>query len=382
MNFAFVHKAVGLVKKGYTVVKPYLPYVAMGAGTVSVCAGAFLACKATLNVDRVLEEHRTNLELSNAKTAELLEKNPGCLTPKEIRSDKFQLYSVTAGKLFRMYGPSVGLIIGGFTCIFSAFGTVVRWHSMALNALSAVQAKFSTYRHNVIDNYGEDVDRQLAGEVVETKTLNVAVGEDENGETVYEAKEVYFDEVQSNDFIDVYDYRNSTWKYDSFVLIQDFFVTKVEWYTKLLQHRGFDYVWLNTMKDEFGFDESAVGHWYGWTSKCGCGIDVKITPCRRFVEYDSTVMQILGEEEHSGFDIAPDLTEDNALLIPYSVVQNDRGRWVFENEEDEQEFRELMAHDVRDVAWIFEWNVDTDEKGVPKEIYSDVFGTKLLKSAK
>lgn len=373
---AIITKAGGFAKKAYTLAKPYLPYVAMGAGTISVCAGAFLACKATLNLERVLDEHKAALEDSAALTEELLAKRPGCLTPAEIRADKFALYSVTAGRLFRMYGPAVGLIFGGFGCIYTAFGTVIRWHSMALNALSAIQAKFTNYRHNVIDEYGVDVDKRFAGEVVETTTLDVRVGEDDNGEDIVKPKEVVFHDITDNDFIDIYDYRNPTWE-GEYLFSENFFASKTQWYTKLLQVRGVDHIWLNTAKKEFGFKESAVGHWYGWTSKPGCSFDITVIPCRRYTDVDNEFMPV-STEDHP-FDI--DISEDNPMLVPYEIEQTPSGGWVFANEADKQEFRELMMHDCRDVCWVIKWNVDCDEKGVPEEIYSKVYGgNRFLKS--
>lgn len=345
MSFAIIDKAIGLGNKGLTFLKPYAPTIAVVGGSIAVIGGAFFACKATLNVDKVLDEH--NAMMSHVKNS--IEKLPeGSLSKREIVSDKLQCYAVTAGKLCRLYAPAIGLGVAGFAAIFAGFGMIKKWHALAVSSVAALDEKFSNYRAGVVEKYGAEIDKQLAGEVIETTKAKIKKIDQESGEEVVEEIDsVTFENLVEDDFTRIFDYTNSKWDSD-WLFNDNFFTTTIDWYTNHLQNHRIDHVFLNTILKEFGYKETGIGHFYGWTDKPGCAVDVKITPCLRIFDHD----------EESQFP----------MLIPMDM--ND--------EMDMNDFRQAYIDDDRSVCYILKFNVDTDVNGVPHEIYNEVYGNKKI----
>lgn len=344
MSFAIVDKAISLGNKGLTLVKPHLPTIMVVAGSASVVAGAFFACKATLKVDQVLEEH--NAIMSHVR--ESIEKLPeGRLTKREIMSDKLQCYAATAGKLCRLYAPAIGLSLAGFAAIFSGFGMIKRWHALAVSSVAALDEKFGKYRAGVIKKYGKEVDKQLAGEIIETTKQEIKKIDEETGEEKAEEVDaitgITFENLVEDDFTRVFDCSNPRWEND-YLFNDNFFKNLIHYYTKHLQSHRMDHVFFNTILKECGFRETGIGHFYGWTDKPGCALRIGITPCLRVWDHD----------ESSQFP----------MLIPMDL----------DDEMDEKDFRQAYIDDEKSVCYILKFLVDTDENGVPHEIYNEVYG--------
>ena len=343
MSFAIIDKAIGIGHKGFTLIKPHLPTIAVVAGSVAVVGGAFFACKATLHVDEVLADHRAMIN----HVKEIQDKLPeGTFTDREIKHDKLQCYAVTAGRLFRLYAPAISLAAAGFASIFAGYGMIKRWHALAVSSVAALDEKFNNYRAGVIDQYGEDVDKQLAGEVLKTTTTEVKKIDHETGEETTEAVDVVtFENLVEDDFTRIFDCTNPKWEND-YLFNDNFFINLVNYYTNRLQSRRIDHVFLNKILKDCGFKETGVGHFYGWVSKPGCSLRIDITPCLRVFDDDAS----------SQFP----------MLIPMDL--ND--------EMDENEFRQAYIDDEKSVCYILKFMVDTDENGVPCSIYDQVYGKK------
>ncbi len=343
MSFTIVNNAISLAHKGFTIIRPHLPTIAVVGGSIAVVGGAFFACKATLRVDEVLSDHQAMMK----HVQEVKDKLPeGTFTDKEIKHDKLQCYAATAGRLFRLYAPAISLGAAGFAAIFAGFGMIKNWHALAVSSVAALDEKFNNYRSGVIEKYGAEVDKQLAGEVVNTTQTEVKKVNPETGEEEVETIDVVtFENLVEDDFTRIFDCTNPKWEND-YLFNDNFFSNTINWYTKNLQARRMNHVFMNRVLKDFGYKETGVGHFYGWVSKPGCSLNIDITPCLRVFDDDSS----------SQFP----------MLIPMDM--ND--------EMDENEFRQAYINDETSVCYILKFKVDTDENGVPQEIYSKVYGKK------
>ncbi len=347
MSFAIVDKTIGIGRKAFTIVKPYLPTIAVVGGSIAVLGGTFFACKATLHVDEVLAEHNASME----HIREVVEKLPeGKITDNEIKKDKLRVYALTARKLTSLYAPAVGLTAAGFMAIFAGFGAIKKWHALAVSSVTALDKKFGDYRANVVKEYGADVDKELAGETVKgDKVLSTKVDKEtgEEKDVVYE--EVVLENCVEDDFTRVFDCSNPKWD-NTFVMNDNFIKTIIDWYKYRLGGSAMDHVFLNMMLKEFGFPETGIGHFYGWTDEPGCGIDIQVIPCLR----------VYAKEDDEQFPMLVRLDFDSY-------------NWRWNDEKDEIEFREAYRESDKNVAYILKFNVNTDENGVPRQIYNKVF---------
>jgi hypothetical protein len=332
-------------------VKPHIPTIALVAGSASVVGGAFLACKATLEVDKVLSEHQAEMNRlkKNAKT--LIEAGDPKYDTNAFKRDKLRVYAATTGKIVRLYGPSVGLEAAGFASIFYGFGLIKTWHAAAVQAFTAVDNKFAKYRNNVVETYGADADKQMLGELHGTTTVPLT-NTDENGEPYDTTVDVVGIDALEDDFTFIFDWRSPKW--ENGYLFNDLKIVEVQdWYTKHLR-AGKTHYFMNKVGEEFGRPTDGVGHFYGWTNKPGARVFFSAQP----------FIRIFNADDDGQFP----------MIVTPAVSYDEEGRYFFINEDDEKLWKDTYTNNEKNVGYILHFNVDTDDSGVPHNIYEEVYG--------
>ena len=353
---SFFDTIIGTARKIGTAVRPYMPTIAVVGGSVAVCGGAFLACRATLKVDKVMEEHRGMMEHIN-KSAEKLPKDS--YTSKDMGRDKLQVYGATAGRLFRLYGPAVGLATAGFASIFWGFGMIKAWHAAAVSAVSAIDEKFAAYRNNVINEYGKEVDDKLYNGTVEKREIEEKITTDDGDEKVEKKEAVVLNPDIESDFVKIYSPMTiAPGKWEDHYLMAYRRLNDLEiWLTKQLQRGRYDHVFLNTVLRELGLPETGIGHFYGWVNQPGRNV-VRFNP-------EPYITVFSGDND-----------SQIPMMVPLPVDYEEDGNFFFINPEDEQLWEDTYSNDPNSVGFILHFNVNTDENGVPKQIYDEVYGGK------
>lgn len=173
---AFAYNS-GLVK--------HAPKILLGLGISSVVGGTVIACKQTLNMDTILDEHEktvNDIKELRETSIELQEEEPiddsialDFYTEKAMKKDLVKTYIRTGGKIMKNYAVPVSLIGGGIISIVSSHNILNTRYTTALAAYNVLSDKFSEYRKRVIDDYGQEVDDLYSfgfdkkEELVETK---------------------------------------------------------------------------------------------------------------------------------------------------------------------------------------------------------------------
>lgn len=351
----------GKARSVYTIVKPHLPAIGIAAGTIAVCAGGFMTGQACLKVDDVLAQHE---EMMNHTRREINGYSEEQYSEMDRKKDVIQVYSVTAGKLFRLFAPGIGLCVFGGCSIFKGYSVLKKWHGLAVSAVAALDEKFSFYRNNVINELGEEADaRFLVGDSQpESRSVVAKLPDvDEDGNPTSKDVEVRgFEDIVEDDFTRVFNYKNPKWE-SNFVMNDNMIYSLRHWYTKHLQSGALDHVFMNSVFKDLGFEETGIGHFYGWTNKPGASVDIDVIP----------YIKVWDSDDDGQFP----------LYVPLPVVRDfdHIDMWNFENEEDEKLFRRMYIEDETKVGFILKFNVDTDENGVPKNIYDDVYNRHLIK---
>ena len=137
--------------------KKHSPDIFMVAGIIGTIGSTVLACKATLKVDEVISEKKEKMKaIEDCKKDSEIE-----YTEKDANKDTTIVYSQTAFKLIKLYAPAVGLGVLSLTALISSHN-ILKKRNMAIAAAYAVVDKgFKNYRENVVDRFGEVVDREL-----------------------------------------------------------------------------------------------------------------------------------------------------------------------------------------------------------------------------
>lgn len=281
MNLTTVRNLV-TSKAGRQILKlqKHSPRVLFVAGIVGVGATVVLACRATLKVHEVLDEH----EKVKAAMGLVLENEDRAYTEEDYRKDHILLMARTAGRFVKLYGPSIVIGVAAISCLTGAHVVLNRRNVAVTAAYAALEKGFRDYRKRVVDQYGDDKDQEFRyglvhGEIVE---------ETEQGPKVVGVKK-WPDGVTRSIYARLFDESSSSWQrapgYN-----QMFIRAQQAYANDLLNSRG--HVFLNDVHDMLGLSRTQEGAVVGWVLGNGDG----------FIDFGVFNEGILGQQFVNGVE--------------------------------------------------------------------------------
>lgn len=243
-------------KKAQLTVRKHSPEILMVAGVIGTVAGAVMACKETLELGDVLDECKQ-------EKMELEEQYAMCEQYSEdaLKKDQVKLTIKHAAKIVKLYAPSVIMEATSIGVIFASNDIMRKRNASMAAAYATLNSMYKRYRQNVIESYGEEVDKDMRFGVKHEKVTEI----DEDGNKVkVDARIVDLD----NTALAISDYSRffqmgckgfdeSSGRYNILYLkgIQAMFNNKLI---------ADGYVMLNDVYRELGFDTIPEGWSIGW----------------------------------------------------------------------------------------------------------------------
>jgi hypothetical protein len=227
------------------------PTILFAAGVVGVVGSTVLACRATLKVHEVLNDDNKDRELmKDAVSDSGVQYSTG-----EYRQDLTISYLRSSGRLAKLYGPSVVLGVASIGALAGAHRIQNNRIAAISAAYTAVDKAFSQYRARVIDEYGEDKDREFRYGV----DKYVEQEETTSGVKKKEVKKAAG--TSGSPYARVFGPGNTNYKATpEFNLL---FLKMVQnWCNDRLQQNG--HLFLNEVFDELGLDRTTAGQRVGW----------------------------------------------------------------------------------------------------------------------
>jgi len=256
MKQELVNKATRLFSKANIKVRKYSPEIFLVLGIAGTITSAVLACKKTLKVNDILEEKEENI----AKVHTCLDEHIEGYTEKDSKKDLTIIYFQTGLKLVKLYAPAIGL--GTLSILGIVQGhNILRKRNVAIAAAYATIDKgFKEYRKNVVERFGEKIDRELrynikAQEIEEETT-------DENGKKIKQMKEItVIDGNCVSEYARFFDEFSDEWEKDSEYNLM-FLRRQQDFANEMLKSRG--HLFLNEVYDMLGIKRSKAGQVVGW----------------------------------------------------------------------------------------------------------------------
>ena len=241
-------------------IQKHSPEILVIAGVVGTVTSAIMACKATTKLGDILSESKNSID-SIHDAMEHPDELPEIYTKEDGKKDLAIVYTQTALKLTKLYAPSV--ILGGLsiTAILTS-NKILRKRNVALAAAyTAVDTGFKNYRHNVIERFGEDLDKELKYNI-KAKTVEETITDD-NGK-----KKKVKETVNTVGAIDgysvyakIYDDGCNGWTKDPEANLM-FLRRQQDAANEILQSRG--HLFLNDVYEMLGIHKTAAGQIVGW----------------------------------------------------------------------------------------------------------------------
>ena len=238
--------------------KKHSPEILAVAGIVGIVASGVMACKASTKLSGVIEETKEQLD----QVHDYVEKNgfSDKYTEEDSKKDTAIIYTQTAVKLVKLYGPAVILGTLSITAMLTS-NKILRKRNIALAAAyTTVDKAFKDYRGRVIERFGEELDRELKYNLKSKEIEEIVT--DENGEETSVKKTVKA--MNPNDisqYARFFDESCSSWNKSQFHN-QMFLKQQQNYANDLLKAQG--YLFLNDVYKMLGMDVAPYGQVVGW----------------------------------------------------------------------------------------------------------------------
>lgn len=241
-------------------IKKYSPEILMVAGIVGTVTAAVTACKATLKVKDVMSEKE---ELQN-DIHKCLENPDVDYTEEDGKKDLTTVYAQTGVKLIKLYAPSV--ILGGASIASIVMGQkILKKRNIALAAAyTAVDKGFKKYRANVVERFGEKVDKELRYNIKAKEVEKKITDKNGKEKTV---KEIQYD-IEGNplenisEYARFFDEATSTEHHKDAEYNLMFLRRQQDYANEVLKAKG--HLFLNDVYEMLGIPKTKAGQVVGW----------------------------------------------------------------------------------------------------------------------
>lgn len=238
--------------------KKHGPEIFMVAGIVGTVGSAVLACKATLKATKIIENKKANVEAVH----EALENHSKDYSEEDSKKDLTTIYSQTGIKLFKAYAPAVGLGILSISSIIMGQRILKKRNLAIAAAYTVVDKGFKDYRKNVVERFGERVDKELRYNIKAKEVEKTVV--DKNGKEKKEKVIEYSVENPSDisEYAKFFDEWTST-EYNKDAEYNLMFLRRQQDYANE-RLKTYGHVFLNEVYDLLGIPRTRAGQVVGW----------------------------------------------------------------------------------------------------------------------
>jgi hypothetical protein len=298
------------VGRGGLFVKKYSPEILMTVGVVGIVTSTVLACKATLKADEVLNETKSKLDrIHQAKEIGTDDKYPEEMYNKDLSNTYIQ----TGWEFVKLYGPSITLGAASIGCILGAHGIMRKRNLAVIAAYKTLEEGFTKYRKRVVDELGEEKDREFKYGIKKDSVVDVIL--DENGNEVDRVRKdvEVIDPNGISQYARIFDDTSVNWSETPEYNLM-FLKCQQNYANDLLHSRG--HLFLNEVYDMLGLKRSTEGAVVGWV--VGQGDDFV-----DFGMYDTTVSGYV--DDHANETIGEQRRDfvngsRNAVLLDFNVA--------------------------------------------------------------
>lgn len=239
-------------------IKKHSPEILIATGTVGIVASTVMACKATLKVEEIVDEAKEKIDTIHQVSADptMAEK----YSEEDGKKDLAIVYTQTAVKFIKLYGPSVTIGMASLACMIGSNHILNKRNAALAAAYAAVDKSFKEYRGRVIERFGKQMDRELRYNIKAQEIEETTV--DANGKETITKKTVdVMDPNSYSQYAIVFDDSNEGWDPDP-ERSKYFLIQQQNWANERLKSRG--HLFLNEVYDMLGAKRTKAGAQVGW----------------------------------------------------------------------------------------------------------------------
>ena len=262
MKTELVNKVTRSLHKVGFKFKKHSPEILVVTGVIGIVTSTVMACKATTKVNDIVTESKETINKIHDCVGKGLHTSDGEEYTQEVANkDLAIVYTQTAWKFVKLYGPSVLLGAASIGCMVGS-NRILRKRNVALAAaLTTVEKSFKDYRGRVIDRFGKELDRELRFGIKAKEIKEKVIDENGNETTVTKTVEVVDPNTAHSLYSIVFCEGNTGWTKNA-ELNKVFLIQQQNWANDKLRLRG--YLTLNEVYEMVGAPTTAYGQIAGW----------------------------------------------------------------------------------------------------------------------
>lgn len=242
--------------------KKYSPEILLVVGITGTIASTVLACRATLKVNDILDEHQENKKKINGVWEKVKEGEIPLddYSETDYKKDLTTAYIQTGANFVKLYGPAVTLGAASIACIIGGHGIMKKRNVALVAAYKAIEEGFNSYRQRVKEELGEETDYRYKNGIRSEEVIDIEKTKD--GKTKKVKREKLVDDPNGlSVYARFFDESCEQWsKTPEYNLM--FLKAQQNYFNNMLQARG--HVFLNEVYDALGIPRSQAGTIVGW----------------------------------------------------------------------------------------------------------------------
>lgn len=257
-NTELMTKLAGAVSRANLKVQKHSPEIMLVVGIGGMIVSGVMACKATLKLNDILEEHEETMD----KVHDVVEmhEDDGKYSEEDVQKATAVVYAKTGLKVAKLYGPAIALGAASIASIVWSH-TILNKRNVALAAAyMSVDQAFKGYRGRVIERFGKDLDRELRfnlkSEQIEETTVN-AKGKEKTVTTDV----TVVDPNTYSEYARIFDDGCKGWEKDAEWNLT-FLKQQQSYANDKLKAKGF--LFLNDVYEMLGIPKTKAGQIVGW----------------------------------------------------------------------------------------------------------------------
>jgi hypothetical protein len=241
------HTTVGVTKR-------FSPQILLGIGVVGVVAAGVLACKATLKLEEVVS--KAEAEIADVKDRRSVNEFD---TETEFNKALAKVYIDRTYQVVKLYTPALSVATVGIGCLLGSYGVLNQRNVASIAAYQTLSSGFEQYRRRVVEDLGEDKDKEYRYGLVEREVPQF----DEDGNKVG-TKKLVEATIDGDGYAREFDEGNELWSrvpgMNRLTL-----TNQQNWLNDRLNKHG--YLFLNDVYKALGFPQTSGGQVVGWLSE-------------------------------------------------------------------------------------------------------------------
>lgn len=226
------------------------------AGVIGVGATVVLACRATMQMDEILQEGETNRD--NIEKASKLGRDD--YTEADKKQDSALNRYKTGFKIVKMYAPAFAVGVLSIAALSGSHIILTRRNTGLTAAYVAVDRGFREYRQRVVDELGPQKDLEFRYGATD-KEIGVETDEGVAIKTV----RVLNPGGQPSMYAKMFDETCRNWQRGPLMYNHTFLQAQQQYARDLLEVRG--HVFLNEIYTALGMNHTSAGSQVGWLRK-------------------------------------------------------------------------------------------------------------------